>query len=74
MQATIRRDESIDQGRTAELVTTPIDSGPARRARTVGHVTRDAQLRVDRRVRKILDRHEDAVERARRAARRLSGG
>jgi|tagenome__1003787_1003787.scaffolds.fasta_scaffold19123034_2 hypothetical protein len=74
MHATIRHDESIDQGRTAERVTTPIDPGPPTRARTVGHVTRDAQLRVDRRVRQILARREVAVERARRAARRLSGG
>jgi hypothetical protein len=62
MHATIRSDESIDQDRTAEL-----------HARTVGHVTRDAQLRVDRRVSEILDRRDDAVERARRAARRLNG-
>jgi hypothetical protein len=62
MQPTIRRDESIDEDRTAE------------QARTVGHVSHDAQLRVDERVKTILDRREGAVERARLAARRLSEG
>jgi hypothetical protein len=50
-----------------------LKSGPTRRARTAGHISREAQLRIDRRVKKILDR-KSAVERARRAARRLSGG
>ena len=60
MHPTIRRDESIDDDRTAE------------QARTVGHVSHDAQLRVDQRVKLILDRREGAVRRARLAARRLS--
>ena len=53
---------------------------PTKRVRTVGHISHDAQLRVDRRVKEILDRREApvareaAVERARRAARHLSGG
>jgi len=62
MHPTIRRDESIDEDRTAE------------QARTVGHVSHDAQLRVDQRVKRILDRRERAVGRARLAARRLSEG
>jgi hypothetical protein len=62
MHPTIRRDESIDEDRTAE------------QTRTVGHVSHDAQLRVDRRVKTILDRREGAVGRARLAARRLSEG
>jgi hypothetical protein len=57
-----RRDKSIDEDRTAE------------QARTVGHVSHDAQLRVDERVKTILDRREGAVRRARLAARRLSEG
>ena len=57
-----------------------LKSFPTKRARTVGHISHDAQLRVDRRVKEILDRREApvareaAVERARRAARHLSGG
>jgi hypothetical protein len=62
MRPTIRRDESIDEDRAAE------------RARTAGHVSHDAQLRVDQRVKTILDRREAAVGQARRAARRLSEG
>jgi hypothetical protein len=62
MHPTIRRDESIDEDRTAE------------QARTVGHVSHDAQVRVDRRVKTILDGREGAVRRARLAARRLSEG
>jgi hypothetical protein len=41
------------------------------RARTVGHISRDARARVDQRVKEILARREAAVERARRAAARL---
>ena len=62
MHPTIRRDESIDEDRTAEP------------ARTVGHVSHDVQLRVDQRVKTILDRREGAIGRARLAARRLSEG
>jgi hypothetical protein len=43
---------------------------PIRRARTVGYISYDARLRV----KQILDRREAAVEKARRAARRLDGG
>jgi hypothetical protein len=35
---------------------------PIRRARTVGHVSHDAGVRVDQRVREILDRREAALE------------
>jgi hypothetical protein len=63
MNATIRRDESIEQDHTVEL-----------HARTLGYVSHDTQVRVDQRVKAILDRREDAVGRARRAARRLSRG
>jgi hypothetical protein len=63
MHATVRRDESIDQDRTAEPVTIVVEPGPARRARTVGHITRDAQMRIDRRVRQILARREDRARR-----------
>jgi hypothetical protein len=51
-----------------------LKAGPTTRARTVGHISREAQQRIDRRVKKILDRRAGPVERARRAARRLSGG
>ena len=57
-----------------------LKSFSTKRERTVGHISHDAQLRVDRRVKEILDRRESpvareaAVERARRAARHLSGG
>jgi hypothetical protein len=53
---------------------------PTKRAHTVGHTSHDAQVRVDQRVKEILDRREAlvardaAVERARRAARHLNGG
>ncbi len=43
------------------------------RARTVGHISRDARTRVDQRVKEILARREAAIERARRAAARLKG-
>ena len=43
------------------------------RVRTVGHISHDARVRVDKRVKEILARREAAVERARRAARRLKG-
>jgi hypothetical protein len=43
------------------------------RARTVGHISHDARVRVDQRVKEILARREVAVQRARRAARRLKG-
>jgi hypothetical protein len=41
------------------------------RARTVGHVSHDALLRVDKRVKQILARREAALQQARRAAQRL---
>jgi hypothetical protein len=62
MDPKIRRGESIDEDRTPG------------QARTIGHVSRDAQVRVDQRVKTILDRREGAVRRARLAARRLSEG
>jgi hypothetical protein len=43
------------------------------RERTVGHISHDARERVDQRVKEILARREGAMERARRAARRLEG-
>jgi hypothetical protein len=46
----------------------------ARRTSAVGHTPHDAQVRVDQRVKRILDRRKNAVERARRAARRLENG
>jgi hypothetical protein len=45
-----------------------------RRARAVGHTPHDAQVRVDERVKRILDRRKTAVERARHAARHLESG
>jgi hypothetical protein len=51
-----------------------LKTGPTRRARTVGHISHDARVRIDERVKKILDRRADALERARRAARRLNSG
>ena len=44
------------------------------RARTVGHISHDASVRVDQRVKEILARRDAEVERARRAAARLNGG
>ena len=41
------------------------------RARTVGHISHAAGVRIDQRVKEILARREAAVERARGAARRL---
>ena len=41
------------------------------RARTVGHVSHEAQVRVDERVGKILARRAAALRQARLAARRL---
>jgi hypothetical protein len=41
------------------------------RARTVGHISHAARVRVDQRVKEILARREAAVKRARRAAQRL---
>jgi hypothetical protein len=43
------------------------------RARTVGHISHDAGVRVDQRVKEILARREVALERVRRAAQRLKG-
>ena len=43
------------------------------RARTVGHISHDARVRVDQRVKEILARRDAEVERARRAAARLIG-
>jgi hypothetical protein len=51
-----------------------LKAAPTKRARTVGHISHDAQMRIDRRVKKILNRREGALEKARRAARRLNGG
>jgi len=45
-----------------------------RRARTVGYISYDAQVRIDQRVARILDRRETAVARAQLAARQLAGG
>jgi hypothetical protein len=45
----------------------------SKRARTVGHISHDAGVLVDKRVKEILARRQAAVERARRAARRLNG-
>ena len=45
-----------------------------RRTNAVGHTPHDAQVRVDQRVKQILDRRKNAVERARRAARDLESG
>jgi hypothetical protein len=50
------------------------EPGSTKRTRRVGHVSYDARKRVDQRVKQILDRREAAVERARRAARRLKAG
>jgi hypothetical protein len=44
------------------------------RGHTVGYVSHDARVRIDQRVKEILARREAAVERARRAARRLKVG
>jgi hypothetical protein len=43
------------------------------RPRTVGHVSHNAQVRVDRRVTQIVARREAALRQARRAAHRLTG-
>ena len=51
-----------------------VKTEPKRRVRTLGHISHDAQKRIDRRVQNILDRREGELERARRAARRLNGG
>ena len=51
-----------------------LKQSPIRRARTVGYISHDARVRVDQRVKQILDRREATVEKARRAARRLNGG
>jgi hypothetical protein len=50
------------------------EPGSTKRTRRVGHISYDARMRVDRRVKQILDRREAAVKRARRAARRLEHG
>jgi hypothetical protein len=42
------------------------------RARTVGHISHDASVRVDQRVKEILARREAAVERERAAPRDAS--
>jgi hypothetical protein len=42
-----------------------------KRARTTGHVSREAQVRVDARVAQILARRDTALRQARLAARRL---
>jgi hypothetical protein len=44
------------------------EPGSTKRTRKVGHISYDARMRVDRRVKQILDRREAAVKRARRAA------
>ena len=45
--------------------------GPPERARTVGHISHAAQVRVDQRVKEIVARRV-ALDRARRAAQRLN--
>ncbi len=42
------------------------------RKRTVGHISHDARVRVDQRVKEILARRDNEVERARRPAARLN--
>ena len=49
-------------------------AGSTRRARTVGYISFDAQVRIDQRVARILDRRETAVERTQLAARHLASG
>jgi hypothetical protein len=46
-------------------------TGPTKRAATVGHISHDARVRVDQRVKEILARRV-ALDRARRAALRLN--
>lgn len=43
----------------------------AKRPATVGHVSREATVAVDRRIKEILARREVALRRARRAAQHL---
>ena len=50
------------------MALTPVRTEPVR---TVGHVSHDAQARVDTRVKEILARREAALQHARRAAQRL---
>jgi len=50
-----------------------LKTAPKKRTRTLGHIPHDAQMRIDRRVKRIFDRREGELERARRAARRLNG-
>jgi hypothetical protein len=69
----MRATESIDLSRTSEPLMA-LEPEPVRRARTVGHIPPDALVRVDRRVKQILDRRDTAVRRARDAARRLNSG
>lgn len=45
----------------------------AKRPATVGYVSREATVAVDKRVKDILARREVAIRRARAAARRLRG-
>jgi hypothetical protein len=68
----MRATESIDLRCTSEPLMAR-EREPVRRTRTVGHIPHDARLRVDRRVKQILDRRDTAVKRARDAARRLNG-
>ncbi len=49
-------------------------AGSTKRARTVGYISYDARVRIDERVKRIVDRREAAIEQAQHAARRLSGG
>jgi hypothetical protein len=44
--------------------------GGSQHARTVGHISREAQARVDKRVAAILARRDAALRRVRRAAQR----
>jgi hypothetical protein len=50
-----------------------LKSPRTQRARTVGHISHDAGVRVDHRVKEILARRDAAMGRARHAARRLKG-
>jgi hypothetical protein len=67
----MRATQSIDLSRTREPLAV-LEPEPRRRARPVGHIPHEARVRVDRRVKQILDRRATAVKRARDAARRLN--
>jgi hypothetical protein len=67
----MRVTQSIDLSRTSEPLVA-LEPPPSRRARPVEHISHDARVRVDRRVKQILDRRATAVKRARDAAQRLN--